>query len=74
MSELAEVRARASVPEARIKSFSGFFFIGVVVEMFGWVVERGHRLVGKLRNTLLGSTAMVSIQTIWSMEIRANWN
>ena len=72
MSELAEVRARANVPEARTRSFSGFFFIGVVVEMFRWFVERRSRPVGKLGNTLLGLPVMVSIQTIWSMEIRAN--
>ena len=72
MSELAEVRARASVPEARAKSFSGFVFIGVGVEMFGWVVERGHGPVAKLAYTLLGLTSMLSIQTIWSMEIREN--
>ena len=72
MSELAEVRARASVPEARAKSFSGFVFIGVVVEMFCWVCGGWVAQMENLENTPAGLSAMVSTERIGSMEIREN--
>ena len=59
------IAQRSSVVKARA-------FIGVIVGVFGWVVDSRHGPVAKLAANLLGLSGMVSIQIIWSMEIRAN--
>jgi len=52
MSELAEVGARASVPEARTRSFSGFFFmiigLGFVDSVLGGVGQGGGSTGGRV--------------------------
>ena len=52
--------------------FGWVVWLGCLVGLFGWVVDRRHGPVAKLATKLFGLSAMVSIQTIWSMEIRAN--
>ena len=61
------ITQRSSVIKARA-------FIGVIVGLFGWVVDRRHGPAAKLANNLLGLSDMVSVLTTGSMEIRAHWS